>query len=84
MEMMNFMKNKNVHSCDSMKTNMRHILELLTLENGPVKEACSVIKVEKMILLSRAKIEKSENSHSHTEIIEIMHEINVLIAPKKA
>jgi len=62
MEMINFMKHENVYSYDNMRTNSRHLLELLTIEDDIVKEACSIINILKITNMVRTCIQNAGDS----------------------
>jgi len=83
MEIINFIRNENMYSYDNMKTNLRHLLELLTIEDDIVKEACSIINIPKLIHIVKTCISNSGDSAKCSEIFSIIEDIENITNGKK-
>jgi len=79
MEMISFIKNDSTYSCDNMKTNLRHLLELIKTDDVVVKEACRVIDTGKITSLVRKFIEKSETPEKYAEMMCLIDEIDAVM-----
>jgi len=78
MEMINFMKHENVYSYDNMRANLRHLLELLTIEDDTVKEACSIINISKITNMVRTCIQNAGDSKKYSEILALIEDIELI------
>jgi len=83
MEIINFIRNENVYSHDNMRTNLRHLLELLTIEDDIAKEACSIINIPQLIRIVKTRISSSGDSANCSEIFLIIKNIEKITNPKK-
>jgi len=83
MEIINFIRNENMYSYDNMRTNLRHILELLTIDDEIVNEACSIINIPNLIHLVKTYISNSGDSAKCPEIFLIIEDIENITKGKK-
>ena len=74
-ELISFMKNDSMHSFENIKTNLRHLLELLQVDDPMVREACQVIDFTNLITLVKRYIAKNSPNDKHAEIIFLMDDI---------
>ena len=82
MELISFMKNDSVYSFENMKTNLRHLLELLQAEDVIAHEACEVIDFAKMISLVTRYIAKNSSNNKQVELFLIMEDIQECLSKK--
>jgi hypothetical protein len=75
MEMIHFIKNENVYSYDNMRINLRHLLELLTIEDDVVKEACTIINIPKLTQTVKTCIQNCTDSGKYHEILLLIEDI---------
>jgi len=74
---------ENMYSYDNMRTNLRHILELLIIEDEIVNEACSIINIPNLIHLVKTCISNSGDSAKCSEIFLIIEDIENITKGKK-
>ena len=82
MELISFMKNDSVYSFENMKTNLRHLLELLQAEDVIAHEACEVIDFAKMISLVKRYTAKNSSNNKQVELFLIMEDIQECLSKK--
>jgi len=83
MDIINFIRNENIYPYDNMRTSLRHLLELLTIEDDIVTEACSVINIENLIRIVKTCISNSGDSAKCSEIFSIIEDIENITNEKK-
>lgn len=74
-DLISFMKNDSMHSFENIKTNLRHLLELLQLDDAMVREACQVIHFGNLVRLVKRYIAKNSPNDKHAEIVFLMDDI---------
>ena len=75
MELISSMKNDSMYSFDNMKTNLRHLMELLQVEDRMAHEACQVIDFAKMISLVTRYTAKNSSNDKQVELVLLMEDI---------
>jgi len=74
-DLISFMKNDSMHSFENIKTNLRHLHELLQVDDAMVAEACQVIHFGNLITLVKRYIAKNSPNDKHAEIVFLMDDI---------
>ena len=82
MQITSFIKNDSPYACDNMKTNLRHLLELINTDDIILKEACSVINTNKITSIVRNFVTKSDTPEKHAEMMSLIDEIDAAAKEK--
>jgi hypothetical protein len=82
MEILNFLKNDSVYTVDNMKLNLRHLIELMSINDTMVREACQIVNIPKLVELVTKYTKNDPKLHKNNELEALVAELQDLALPK--
>jgi len=82
MKILNFLKNDSVYTVDNMQLNLRHLIELVSINDPMVEEACQIVNVAKLIELVIRYTKNDPNLSKNDQLVALVTELQDLTQHK--